>query len=76
MSPSIKTVLPPEKGSNIASIQSGAVKMNGVFYNLGKLAGPKIRTAISFVANHEEKNNRLVDDLDELADELESYLEL
>lgn len=31
---------------------------------------------ISFVANHEEKNNRLVDELDELADELEAYLEL
>lgn len=31
---------------------------------------------ISFVANHEEKNNRLVDELDELAEELESYLEL
>ena len=31
---------------------------------------------ISFVANHEEKNKKLMDDLDELADELESHLEL
>lgn len=31
---------------------------------------------ISFVANHEEKNDNLVDELDELAEDMESYLEL
>lgn len=31
---------------------------------------------VSFVANHEEKNQALIDELDELAEDLESYVDL